>query len=337
MRKQYELSGLPSPLSVSRDNRTYMPIAKGSDVMFRSGELHKDQVRHSTEDFYNTKIEKAKRLGLVFPCTEREVIEFVEELAYNYKYTTINGYVSAIKWYHADNDLPFPKATPLLDATMVGLRKKKIESGERVRQSEPFTYDDLKEACHYFDTHRSPIHRRNKVILMLMYYGSLRRSELAGMDFEDVVFKRHGCLIHLKVSKNNKNEVFIPRDVDNENLCPVACFEKFMTDYFSNYKGAVPIFRSCHSSGRSFKDCRITTNAISSMVKDTMEKLGHSNWNSYSGHAPRRGFVTDAVLENVNHVKIGKNARMSLSGVELYSQTNENETASEIMRRKSGK
>ncbi|EOV8094081.1 TPA: tyrosine-type recombinase/integrase [Vibrio parahaemolyticus] len=321
---------MKAPIVLHR-NGDIVPVRRDSDVVFISGRLDKETVRASTRRLYASKLAKVERLGYTLPLYDHDLVRFIEGLATNHTYSTIVGYVSAVKWYHHQHDLPTPDRYGLVKQSMKSLRKLKTEAGEQPTKAAPLVNDDLKLISDFYQKAPSARNDRNRIIIMLMYYAALRRQELVNLNIGDLWFSNRGVAITLRVTKNNKNHVFIGRNEDEPDLCVVSSLETFIAEFRADCEKDSPLFLSVHSSGRTFKNSRLTTNAVSDLVKYTMSQIGSQHADQYSGHSPRRGYVTDAVQLNENVIEISSNARMSVEVVKSYAEVSGSNVTDGIM------
>lgn len=68
----------------------------------------------------------------------------------------------------------------------------------------PILFEDIKEMLTYVEgTELQQL--RDKAILLIGFYGAMRRSEIAGMDVEDLNFTRLGLLVTLRKSKQTNS------------------------------------------------------------------------------------------------------------------------------------
>ena len=131
-----------------------------------------------------------------FPAEPETIVNYINDLADNAKANTIARRISAL--------------TENFDAA--GLKEN------------PCRYpivknDDIKEMLTYLEGDEIQ-QVRDKAILLVGFYGALRRSELAGIDVEDLKFTRLGLLITLRKSKTDQFDqgqmIAIPMVKDKE-------------------------------------------------------------------------------------------------------------------------
>lgn len=129
---------------------------------------------------------------------------------------------------------------------------------------------------------------RDRAILLMLFWGAFRRSELAALRAEDVEFSEHGMTVLVRKSKTDQfGEGFskpIARRMDD--LCPVAALRAHM-----NEAGITtgPLFPGRNGS--------LDGQTIALIVKRACEAAGIEG--DYSGHSGRSGFVTLAKCRKV--------------------------------------
>lgn len=310
-----------------------IPVSVGSSVYITKGKLGKDKTRESTRKLYQSKLDKFERLGYTLPCFDNALINFIEDMATLNHFSTITGYVAAIKWYHRQNDLPTPDRFGLVKQALDELRRKKIEAGEQPHQATPMLNEDLQKISEYYSRKKGMLCIRNRAICMLMYYGSLRCSELVSIDVGRVRFDSRGMTITLPVSKNDKNIIRISRNKYEPELCAVDALEEFIRLHHVMSNRETPLFPSSHSSGRLKKGTRLPVNSVAELIRKAFYELGYEYVEDYSGHSPRRGYVTDAVHLNNNIIQIAAKARMSVGLVRRYAEVSTSHVSDDIMRK----
>lgn len=133
--------------------------------------------------------------------------------------------------------------------------------------------------------------QRDRALLLVGFFGALRRSEIAKLELRDVEFTRRGLVVHIRQSKTDQEgvgrDVFIPKNKGR--LCAVAALQRWLrTSCIEN--GAV--FRRVTAHSTVGKNA-ITAGAVAVIVKRYVSKLGLDP-SAYSGHSLRAGLVTSA-------------------------------------------
>lgn len=145
---------------------------------------------------------------------------------------------------------------------------------------------------------------RDKALLSLWWAGAFRRSEISTLQWEFIEFVDDGAIITLPISKTDQTGEGITKGIvysDNyPDLCPVTNLKKWM---FAA-KGAVDspfVFHKVTHKDNIVKaeddkgnDKPMDSKSIVIILKNILKNAGIENAKLFSGHSPRRGFVTDA-------------------------------------------
>lgn len=140
--------------------------------------------------------------------------------------------------------------------------------------------------------------KRDKALLLLAFSGAMRRSELIGLDVEDVqVEGDNGLRVHIRRSKTDQTgagrEIGIPVG-KNATTCPVLAFRAYLN---AAQLTAGPVFRPLNRWG-SLRQGRLTSQSVAYILKRRIKALGIDP-NVYGAHSLRSGFVTSAARAGV--------------------------------------
>ncbi len=142
---------------------------------------------------------------------------------------------------------------------------------------------------------------RDRALLLIGFAGGFRRSEIVGLNCDDVERVRQGLVITLRRSKTDQEgagrKVGIP--FGRTRHCPVLALDQWLA--ISGIE-AGPVFRPVNRHGRVSSE-RLSGEAVSLIVKervaaDSIDPTG------YSGHSLRAGFATSAAQAGVSMLKI---------------------------------
>ncbi|MEM6814650.1 MAG: site-specific integrase [Bacteroidota bacterium] len=152
-------------------------------------------------------------------------------------------------------------------------------------QAKPADKEDMEEVVLALPDTNAGL--RDRVLLLLGFRGAFRRSELAGLDIEDLTFIEAGITIRLRHSKTDKEGKGMYKAISerkrNLQLCPVYNTNRYL-EALGRTTG--PLFVGT-SRGGNFLSNRISGMSIHRILK---KHLG----NDYSPHSLRSGFVTAA-------------------------------------------
>ncbi len=136
----------------------------------------------------------------------------------------------------------------------------------------------------------------DKAIITLAFFGALRRSELADLDFENLEFSDKGVILNLIRSKTSdvSVQVFLSRTKD-PNICSLKALKDWITLSQSG-----PLFRPIDRWG-NLNAARISGR----LVARTMKRY----FGEESGHSGRRGLVTSVAEKGIPLHNIQKPSR----------------------------
>jgi integrase len=111
--------------------------------------------------------------------------------------------LAAVSTVHRFNDLPSPADSGTVQKTLDGI----INAHQRtrgVRQRQGLSKEDVREIIGLIGTEEL-IDVRDRALLLLLFLGAFRRSELAALRVEDVTIDRDGLVVRSTHSKTNQH------------------------------------------------------------------------------------------------------------------------------------
>ena len=239
-----------------------------------------------------------------FPAEPETIVNYINDLADNAKANTIARRISALtENFDAAGLKENPCRYPIVKNALRGIKRMKgtIQHGKA-----PILFDDIKEMLTYLEGDEIQ-QVRDKAILLVGFYGALRRSELAGIDVEDLKFTRLGLLITLRKSKTDQFDqgqmIAIPM-VKDKDLCAVTALQKWL-DVSGITTG--PVFRGL-TKGHHVRKTRISDKSIALIVKHYAGLMGMKH-DDYGAHSLRHGFATSAAQHHVEERQIMRQTR----------------------------
>lgn len=170
----------------------------------------------------------------------------------------------------------------------------------------PILFEDIKEMLTYVEgTELQQL--RDKAILLIGFYGAMRRSEIAGMDVEDLNFTRLGLLVTLRKSKTDQfdqGQVIAIPYVKEKEICAVTALQNWL-DASGIVSG--PVFRG-FTKGHHIRKTRISDKTIALIVKKYVGLMGMDP-KEYGAHSLRHGFATSAAMNHVEEREIMRQTR----------------------------
>lgn len=236
------------------------------------------------------------------PTTEETYALYLTSLAKDrYKASTIQRRISAITQAHTAAGYESPTSNKIR-LVWAGIKRT---IGTEEKGKDPIILDILKQILDVVPDRLLGI--RDRALLLLGFAGAFRRSELIGIDVEDIKSVKEGIVISLKTSKTNqegkKELVAIPYGV-NPDTCPVHAINKWL-ETANISEGAV--FRSINRHGQ-VSEKRLSDKAVAIIVKRYINAVG-LNEEDYSGHSLRSGFATTAAMLGKSERSIMKQSR----------------------------
>lgn len=235
--------------------------------------------------------------GGTLPASPELVAGYLAAHADDLSIATLLRRLASISKAHTARQLPNPVATELVGATMRGIRRTKKQP---VRAAKPLLRDDL---FTILDTIGSTTARdgRDRALLLLGFAGGFRRSELVGLDVEDLASRPQGIVVNLRHTKTDQEglgrQVGIPHG--RVRHCPVRALEGWLA--VSEIESG-PLFRPVDRHG-AISHRRLSAEAVSLIVRQRMAGAGFETA-GFSGHSLRAGFVTSAAMAGVPTWKI---------------------------------
>ena len=123
-----------------------------------------------------------------------------------------------------------PRESEIVREFMKGLRR--LLRNEKRRQAAPLLPDDVKKLVDGLDDSSRGL--RNRALVLVGFYGALRRSELVALDRDDVCDEPSGLLVRIRHSKTDQEGqgtcIGLPRARDVR-YCPAAAVTAWNTSH----------------------------------------------------------------------------------------------------------
>jgi integrase len=246
----------------------------------------------ATRRAYRADLDHFRAWGGAIPATDDQLASYLASHATTLKVATLARRLATISAAHEAQRLPNPVRSPLIRATMRGIRR---ERGSGQRQAKPLLRDDLFAVL--AATGSSLKDLRDRALLLIGFAGGFRRSELCAINCDDVDRFRQGLAITLRRSKTDQDgvgrKIGIP--LGRSKWCPVAALERWL-QAVGIEDG--PVFRRVDRHGRVSAE-RLSAEAVCLVVRERVVAAGYDP-TGYSGHSLRAGFATSAAQAGVS-------------------------------------
>jgi len=212
---------------------------------------------------------------------------------------TAERHLAAINTTHCALGLTFDRHNQALTKTLDGIRRKFRVSQKGARA---FRTEDIIALCKTFGLDRRS--QRDKAIILLGFAGGFRRSEIVGLNVEDLEFKDGILRVMLRKSKTDqvgKGRTIVIMPGRNSETCPVAAVRTWLGTAEIEDEGKNPAFRPVNRhSGVEFR--RLSDRAVDLIAKEACcaAKLKES----YSAHSLRAGHVTETLARGHDRAAI---------------------------------
>lgn len=240
-----------------------------------------------------------------YPAQPETIVNYINDLADYAKASTIRRRISAISEnYNASGDhVENPCRAWIVKESLIGLTRLKgtIQKGKT-----PIYWEEIEEMIHRMDL-TSLQALRDRAILLLGFMGAFRRSELAGLDVEDIKKYPQGIVVTIRHSKTDQTsagqQIGIPY-LSHSSMDCIHALQEWLTAAGIT---SGPLFRSFLKNGK-ISSRRLSDKSINLIVKKYAASIG-LNPEMYGAHSLRHGFATYAALQGVEERLIMKQTR----------------------------
>lgn len=216
------------------------------------------------------------------------------------KVSTIERRVAAIRACHVAAQFEPPTGAEGVKATMRGIRRTK---GTKPNKKAPATAELIARLLSLFPDNLAG--KRDKAIVLIAFAAALRRSELVALRVGDIAWRPKGIVITIGRSKTDQDGAGTSLPVPRGRLLkPVAALEDWLQ---ASGISEGPIFREVDRHGRVGNDA-LSGRSVARIVKRAIKALGLDEA-IYSGHSMRAGFVTSALENGEDLLKIMSQSR----------------------------
>jgi len=145
---------------------------------------------------------------------------------------------------------------------------------------------------------------RDRALLLLGFAAASRRSELVGLDVEDLEFRDEGLVVTIRRSKTDQEGAGRLAGIpfgSTPATCPVRAVRSWLRESGVEHG---PLFRSVDRHGR-MSDARLSGKAVGLVVKRGVAAIGLDP-DEFGGHSLRAGLATEAARAGAGEIAIMK-------------------------------
>lgn len=252
--------------------------------------------------------------GAVFmPADPATVSNYLAQLAdRGLKASTIMRRQAAIAFAHRRRGFEPPTSIEQVKRTARGIRRT---IGTAVTAKAPATAKAMQAMLKLIPDTLSG--KRDRALLLIGFAAAMRRSELVALDVADLDRQPEGVIIKIRISKTDQegsgHEVAVPR---GSKLKPVEALEAWLA---ASGIAEGPVFRAVDKADH-LQDGRLSDRSVADVVK-RWAAAGKLDPKLFSGHSLRAGFVTSALENGADLLKVMAQTRhRSVETVKKYDR-----------------
>ena len=212
---------------------------------------------------------------IALPAGEDTLVLYLTDFAATHRPASLDRKLSVIRRVHEAADMKAASQSLRIRLLVRGIRRSK---GTREEGKRPIRVAELAAMV-------AGLPLRDQALLLVGFAGALRRSELVGLNWEDVTWLIEGMQLLLRRSKTDQEgqgrEVAIPYAI-GESRCPVKSLAAWRAACGFPEKG--PIFGPKK---------RLNDRTVARVVQKAVQRIG-LDARLYGGHSLRSGFATEA-------------------------------------------
>jgi integrase len=256
----------------------------------------RESLSQNTRTAYLSDLGHFENWGGQIPATPETIAEYLVAHADVLSVATLNRRLAALAKVHRSRGFSNPTSVEVVKSTLRGLKRIK---GTAQRQATPLIKEDLFVVLEAMGSRLKDV--RDRALLLIGFAGGFRRSELIGLNCDDVIPVRQGLEVTLRRSKTDQNgagrKIGIPHG--RSQWCPVVALEQWLAASGIT-EGAMfrPIDRH-HRVGPK----RLSGEGVCLVVRERVHVAGIDP-KHYSGHSLRAGLATSAAQAGVPSWKI---------------------------------
>lgn len=248
-------------------------------------------ISENTRRAYTSDLKDFNSWGGTIPASPQTLARYLAERAASLSVVTLKRRLAAISVAHQMGGYESPSGHPLVYRTLRGIARWHGSAQRRVR---PILKEDLFAMLDKTPTSINGM--RDRALLLVGFAAALRRSELVGLDIENVGCVDRGLIVTVVKSKTDPlasgRQIAIPKGSDR--WCPVAELQAWLSA-MGTHSG--PIFRPISRAGK-VGNRRLSDRGAAEIIKRYAASIGMRP-EEVSGHSLRSGFVTSAAQVGV--------------------------------------
>jgi site-specific recombinase XerC len=205
-------------------------------------------ISEGTRRAYRSDLAHFEAWGGTLPAAPNQIALYLADHADSLSVATLVRRIATLSKAHEAQGFANPCRADVVRGTMRGIKRCR---GVAQRQAKPLLREDLILVLNSLGEARKDV--RDRALLLLGFAGGFRRSELVGLDCEDIAHVRQGLIATLRSSKTDQEgegrKVGIPHGRTRQ--CPVSALYAWLALAGIN---AGPLFRPVDRHGHVHLD-----------------------------------------------------------------------------------
>lgn len=247
-------------------------------------------VTKNTKRAYSSAVQQFLNWGGLLPTDEDTVRRYLASHARILNARTLSHRLSALSKWHVQQGFYDPTATPAVREALSGVFRV---YGKPKKQARALSLASLHQMLVALTMDMSLAAVRDSALLQLGFLGGFRRSELVGIQVEDLLWEPEGLTVLLPRSKTDQEGKGVLRSIpygDQDPLCGPTALRHWLQK-----SGIIsgPVFRPMTRHG-TVRDQALSAGSVTSILVLRAQRAGLDHVPDLSAHSLRRGMATAA-------------------------------------------
>lgn len=266
------------------------PALRDEEIEAKLRVLQAAAVTKNTRRSYSSAVQQFLNWGGLLPADEDAVLRYLASHDQVLNPRTLSHRLSALSKWHIQQGFYDPTATPAVRATLSGAFKL---YGKPKKQARALSLASLKLMVMRLTMDMSLAAVRDNALLQVGFLGGFRRSELVGIQVEDLLWEPQGLTIVLRRSKTDQTGQGVLRSIPYGDQNPL-CGPTALRDWL--HKSGItcgPIFRPMTRHG-TVREQALGAGSVTTVLVLRAGRAGLDHVPDFSAHSLRRGMATAA-------------------------------------------
>lgn len=295
------LPAVPEQMQAGAVRRSDGTILTVQEVQERHRQFLAAATADNTRIAYRCAIRHFYAWGGVLPCDTALVTRYLLNYAATLNPRTLALRLTALSQWHRFQNFPDPTDHPELRKVLRGIGRM---HGKPKKKAKALPLEDLERMIAALSAQTGLMALRNSALLQLAFFGAFRRSEIVGLQLQDLAWEPAGLVITLMRSKTDQEGLGITRAIPygaaGGICCPPTALKRWL-QAAGLHSG--PVFRRI-TRWNSIGDEALYAGSINTILVSCAAAIQLPYAPELSSHSFRRGLATSAHLAGANFLDI---------------------------------